>query len=840
MTATTCACGCCSGIGDRTPLGVENRPGLSAVAYRVGRHGDFLASMVAALTDAGRPRLADLSTRDHDDFTIALLDAWAASCDVLTFYTERLTQESYLRTARERISLQELGRLIGYRLRPGVAAETYVAFALERPPAVAAAAPADPGAAPPVTPEQVTLEEGLRIQSIPGPGEKPQTFETVEAVDARPEWNAVPASTTVPFTPGMSDKLAWLQGSALNLKPGDVLLLAGPDVIGDRWDARPLKSVTPFPPPAGGDPAEGRTLVTWALGLGSNNPHKLPADVPEPFVLRKRINVYGHNAPKWKAMSSDFRKGYAGTGWDDEEWPGFVVSPAGGNAVDLDGSHPDVVVGSWVVLSKPTYAELWKVKSVTELSRSDFTVSGKVTRVTLQGGENLSLFAGAVRETTVLAVSEALSLAEADDETHVQGGDVSLTGDVTGMEPGRRVVVAGITTAGDEGAEVAVVAEAKTDGDKWTLVFDDELAGVYERASVVVHGNVALATHGETVDQLLGSGRAGIPFQRFPLAQSPLTYLQSSDPSGVDSALEVRVNEVRWDEVPSLYPARPGDRVYTVREDAAGQTYVQFGDGSRGARPPSGSQNVRAVYRKGIGAAGNVASGKLSVLLDRPLGLKGVTNALAAAGGVDPEAEESARGSMPLGVRTLGRAVSLLDYQDFARAFAGVAKANAAVLPLRAGRTIVVTVAFDGAPADVGERIGDLATSLGDYGDPHVQVDVVKHLAESFKLALRVAVDPGHETDVVLAAVESSLRDAYSFASRDLAQPVYRSELVAVVHSVDGVVAVDVDRLYTGASPGLADRLVAQRPYVTPARTAAPAGLLLLDAAPLDWLEVMT
>ena len=78
--------------------------------------------MIAALTDADRPRLAALGTRDSDDFTIALLDAWAVASDVLTFYNERLAQESYLRTARERISLQELGRLIGYRLRPGVAA----------------------------------------------------------------------------------------------------------------------------------------------------------------------------------------------------------------------------------------------------------------------------------------------------------------------------------------------------------------------------------------------------------------------------------------------------------------------------------------------------------------------------------------------------------------------------------------------------------------------------------------------------------------------------------------------------------------------------------------------
>src|SRR5688500_18276849 len=114
MTTATAGCGCCSGVTARTPLHVENRPGLSAIPYRVGTHADFLVSMIAALTDAGRPRLAGLTTRDRDDFSIALLDAWAVAADVLAFYSERLANESYLRTARERISLQELGRLIGF------------------------------------------------------------------------------------------------------------------------------------------------------------------------------------------------------------------------------------------------------------------------------------------------------------------------------------------------------------------------------------------------------------------------------------------------------------------------------------------------------------------------------------------------------------------------------------------------------------------------------------------------------------------------------------------------------------------------------------------------------
>ena len=301
----SCACGCCSGVTERTPLEVQNRPGLSAVSYRVATYSDFRASMIAGLTDADRPGLAALGTRDSDDFTIALLDAWAVASDVLTFYNERLAQESYLRTARERISLQELGGLLGYRLRPGVAAQTSLAFALEPPPDVPANVSRDPGSAPPVTPAVVTLERGVRVQSIPGPGEQPQTFETVEEIEARPEWNAMPASTTVTFVPGMGATHAYLRGATLNLKPGDALLLAGEDVDAqpDHWDLRVLTSVEV-------DSVNERTRVDWDEGLGSAKWHVTPANPPQPFVLRKRINVFGHNEG---ARALYERAGYATT-----------------------------------------------------------------------------------------------------------------------------------------------------------------------------------------------------------------------------------------------------------------------------------------------------------------------------------------------------------------------------------------------------------------------------------------------------------------------------------------------------------------------------------------------
>ena len=78
--------------------------------------------MLARLSSADYPALAPLTTRSDDDFTIGLLDATAVVLDILTFYQERLANESYLRTATQLDSLTQLSQLIGYQPGPGVSA----------------------------------------------------------------------------------------------------------------------------------------------------------------------------------------------------------------------------------------------------------------------------------------------------------------------------------------------------------------------------------------------------------------------------------------------------------------------------------------------------------------------------------------------------------------------------------------------------------------------------------------------------------------------------------------------------------------------------------------------
>ena len=123
-------CGCCAGRTAQTARELSNRPGLTAIAYRVGTQAQFKQRMLAPLGHWAGGAGA-LQTREDDDFAIACLDAWATVADVLTFYQERLANEAYLRTATERLSLVHLARAIGYELQPGVAASTSLAFTLE-------------------------------------------------------------------------------------------------------------------------------------------------------------------------------------------------------------------------------------------------------------------------------------------------------------------------------------------------------------------------------------------------------------------------------------------------------------------------------------------------------------------------------------------------------------------------------------------------------------------------------------------------------------------------------------------------------------------------------------
>ena len=965
-------CGCCAGVTAVTPAAVYNRPGLPAIARRVGTHSRFLESMLADLSNPDQPALRALRTRDTDDFSIALLDAWATVSDVLSFYQERFANEFYLRTATERRSLLELARLIGYELNPGVAASTYLAFTLDTA----------PGAPP-----QVTINTGTKVQSVPGPGEKPQTFETVEEIQAKGEWNALAAQMIEVQNLAFGDTQVYLEGVATNLKPGDVLLFVDADSAtpfrGNQWDFQRVAAAI-------ADKEHDLTRVQLTKGLGTNTGHTLPARVAV-YVCRQRAALFGANAPDWRTMPQAVREQYAldaitpglsgdyfvETGFEDWQfsrvdqqvdfdwsssspganlpstnysvrWTGLIKAPVSGTftfiissddgvrlwvngqkiienwsdhsqtsnqgtipleagvlydvrleyyqktggaiiqlawmapglaeqtipanclfhlempdqwpnfniayaasvpgvvpTIHLDALYPEIVPGSGVLLLRSDSQALYQVDSTGEDSKSDFTLTAKTTTLEISGAVPVSQFGTFLRETVVFLQTEPLPLAGKPLATPISGNAITLASPpTTELSPGQWLAACGQDSVSR--AQIReIVAVSNVNGAN--LVVTPPLSNQYVRESFFLNANVARATHGETVgtpqQEVLGSGDASQLFQKFTLRQSPLTWVSAPTDTGNQSTLKLFVNSIEWQAVPYLYGRRPRDRVFVTRIDDDGNTTVEFGDGVTGARLPTGRENVTATYRKGIGLAGLLKAGQLSLLSPRPLGVKSVTNPLDATGASDPESEDDARQNAPLKILTLGRIVSLEDYEDFARAFAGIAKALATWTWDGQKRGVFVTVAGpDGATVSPdSELYANLLQAMRDASDPFVMLQVRSYRRATFRVAAGVAIEPDHQQKLVLAAVEQTLRAQYSFAARNFAEPVEASKVVALIQDVDGVTGVDLKSIYrVDGGTTVNDRLQAEAPRLDAGGQMLAAELLMLDPGPMDELGLMT
>jgi predicted phage baseplate assembly protein len=268
--------------------------------------------------------------------------------------------------------------------------------------------------------------------------------------------------------------------------------------------------------------------------------------------------------------------------------------------------------------------------------------------------------------------------------------------------------------------------------------------------------------------------------------------------------------------------------VFITQADNEGRTTVVFGNGARGARLPTGQENVTAVYRTGIGAGGNVKADQITLLAARPSGVKEVTNPLRASGGAGPEGCDEARAHAPLAVMTLDRLVSTVDYEDFSRTFAGIGKASAARLSDGRRQVVHVTIAgVDDIPIDkTSDLYRSLVAALRAYGDAALPIQVELRELLALVISANVQVDPDYLWEKVEAAVRTRLLETFGVARRALGQPVFLSEVIAAIQSVPGVVYVDVDLLDSVSETELSTPQLLADKLQTLATTAAPASFV--------------
>jgi hypothetical protein len=822
-------------------------------------------TVIAADGSRIRP-LAALTTREPADPTVALLDAAAVVFDVLGFYQERYGLETWLGTATERRSLVEIARGLGYEPAAGVAAAGWLAFTLV------------PGQ------DNVPIPVGAQLMAMPTGSQPPPLFETTAEVIGRAAFNKLSASAWLP-------KSRWpvrtatvrVAGISTRLRAGDVVLMLDADSAGppatERFEFRRLLAAE-----TEGD--RTRLDLERPIGTGSggsqvgNNHIARPVDTV--YAFRGTASLFGASAADWQAQSEEAQRKY----WirsnrspstfvapDDLsaqppltralEWPGFPMAedPAvRAGAIDLDREVPNLAPGSWLVLEGPGHVEAFQILRVKPVVRSQFGLNSRVHRVKLdlsaipeaQRAGRLAVFDR--RGTTVHLQSEALTrvgdpwLATeprvGDEWTETTGGpEVPFPGLLDPSLVGRTVAVTGMTTsAAATGAVsagvVSTVVSLRTEPDT-TWVRLAATAPPMQRSTVRLYGNVAPATHGATaVVEALGSGSGAHAFQRMRIRQAPVTQVpDATAPRGVRTTAVVTVGGATWTEVPTLADAGPNDRVYQLQRDHDATTIVTFGDGVNGARLPTGAENVKATLRVGLGLTGNVAAGAASVMTRRPAGVESAINPLPFAGGADAESADNLRLSAAREVVAVDRLVSIIDYELFGRGFEGVAKATARAAWTGQRRLVHLTVAPpEGTVAvDATALLDRVRAAVRLQRDPEhtVIVDLPVQVPFGLSATLRAPADQDFAT--MSAAIRAALASAFGFEARGFAQPVTASELLAVMHTVAGVVAVDLDTLYRieadgSYAPAYRDVLPAQ-PAVADGVNRRAAELLVISGS---------
>jgi predicted phage baseplate assembly protein len=571
-------------------------------------------------------------------------------------------------------------------------------------------------------------------------------------------------------------------------------------------------------------------------------------------AMRVKAAPHGHNAPLRPKFAEEEDR-HPGTILGYEEWKLDEIPPApqerGGvtpslalrddsdpsdpTMLPLDAVYDQIVVGSAVVIEIPgTDQERWpfvKVTAVDTVVRRSYGLPARVTQLTLSGrwrsADRVSLLD--VRSITVYAQPERLELADAPLTEPVAGAEIDLDGFYAGLEPGRRLILTGERAdlegiAGLWGTELVMIAavahrvvtppaappaapsrtrrrsrstpaEEMATGDVYHtyLTLEQPLEHTYHRATVTIYGNVAHATHGESMSDLLGSGNAARPLQSFALRKPPLTYVSAATTTGISSTLKVWVNDLRWYEAPNAAAITADERRFVVQPDEEGGARLFFG---LGARLPSGRDNVRASYRAGIGVEGNVKAGQISVLGSRPNGVTGVGNPLPSTGGASRDTLDQIKRRAPVGLFALDRLVSAEDYADFARNFAGIGKARARYFPdLPGGPLLHLTIAgVDDAPLTAASDVyRNLLRALQMQGDPAVPVQIAFRAARLLAIRARIRIHPDYRWEVVRPLVAAALYRTFAFEARALAQPAYASEAIQSMQRVPGVTYIDLD-----------------------------------------------
>jgi len=328
----------------------------------------------------------------------------------------------------------------------------------------------------------------------------------------------------------------------------------------------------------------------------------------------------------------------------------------------------------------------------------------------------------------------------------------------------------------------------------------------------IANSGVVMATEGLTkLDEPLGSS-VGVSNMQFVL-QYVGVYESSVQLFVAEGVLDVNGVPalVEWNQVARLITEDTNGAVFSVRTGADGSTYIVLGDGVHG-RIPSTNTRLFATYRYGVGGAGNVGAGALTILDQSVDGIGNVTNVLAAAGAADAESIESMRISIPNSLGAQDRAVTVMDYRSLALKVNGVVKANSnwtAAVPPAVSTTVNITIAPNTPTVPTTALKADVEAYVEARAIAGWSVSMINPFYTPMRVTMNLNVLPQYVQAWVVAEVTAAVEALLAYDKQDFAQRFRVGDVYRAILAVEGVDYADIILLAHPAGTGVMDRVAA-------------------------------
>jgi predicted phage baseplate assembly protein len=252
---------------------------------------------------------------------------------------------------------------------------------------------------------------------------------------------------------------------------------------------------------------------------------------------------------------------------------------------------------------------------------------------------------------------------------------------------------------------------------------------------------------------------------------------------------------------------------------------ISFGDGRIGRVPPD-LTTISATYRVGGGAPGNVASGTLQTPVAGTLAanlvpILKIAQPFAATGGADAE---PLPGTMERAYTSLSqpvRGVTLSDFESLALATPAVPVARAFAIAnydpavpcfpaLGAVTVVVLPKCPDAKPQPSGGFLDAVERHIERWRTITTQVHVVGPIYTTVSVTARLNIEPGVDRQTVAQLAQTTLSDFLNplhggpdATGWPVGRGVYRSDILAMLNDLPGVIFVDELTLQADGGPAI-------------------------------------